>query len=278
MKCVQDNVSGWCVYHKGKGVLLTPAPRCLPEGWEPGIPKKTGGLGYSGDIGAGVGGSLSSARRAAILGALTGPEVAGVQAQITAGAQNAPGGATYGRIAAAVYAGDPEKYTPPQLGFGGPGAIVRPVAPTAIARFAGGKLGGGVGPSVREGCACKPRPCDAVDPVSSWCIYYVNGGVLLTTSLRCLPGGGALPNWLRTTWRNIVTLFTVPGAAIPAGFPAPTLKGLDAIAAQITAAEGPVVCVPDEIISRDTSPFGSGWFRVKRGGVEMMVPNPKTCP
>ena len=106
--------------------------------------------------------------------------------------------------------------------FETPSPFGAPLAPGALARRYGGQPGAPVGPSVAEACRCTPRKFDARDPLSGWGIYYVNGGVLLTPTEKCIGGSGGPLSFWRQTWRNVLAL--LPPALAPAAPPPPKVE------------------------------------------------------
>lgn len=234
-------------------------------------------LGFQGDIAAGNDGSFRGARSAAGLFAASGVEVAKATAAL--GELRDSGAITsgYWKAASSAVERDPERYIPVIA----PGVrrelLGQPIAPRAVARVHELAAGQDVGPSVAESCACTPRPFDAQDPVSGWGIYYVNGGVLLTPTLKCIGGGGGVPSWLRQTWRNVLTLFGAAPQNQPEPLPVPSFEPIRT-RGEDAPAPPPEPCVPDTIIGRDEGMFASGWWIVERNGQRILVANPKTCP
>lgn len=273
-------MTGWFGYKCGKGVLLVPTPRCLPPGSKCGGSANTAATGFAGDIGADSKGSIVSARRAGALSAMS-SEAAAEAVGIIAGLKD-EGKITAAYAAAATNAAlrKPELVTARTVTGESRTQFGASLAPKALAGDLTPFKGLAVGADPRKSCACEPTPCHRVDPITSWCLYFVNGGVLMTTHLRCGMGSGSPPGWATSTFRNTLRLFKSPPTA--GGMPEtpPALKGLEALAARIDSSFGAPAtpCTPDEILGRDLGAFGSGWWFVKRGGQKMMVPNPKTCP
>lgn len=271
-----DNVTGWVIYRCGKGVLLVPAPRCLSDGCSGSDGRGTRAVGFAGDLGAGLNGSFASARSAAGLRKMTGAEVGAAAALIGDLKDQGKIGAAYANAAENAIERRPEQYIP-IIAPGVTGDVLgQPIGQHALKDVYALATPQDVGPSVKEGCACTPREPDGVDPVSGWLIYRVSGGVLLTPTKKCIAGGGALPGWLATTWRNVLTLFgsapvaTVDTVQAPPEPAAITLSGAP-------APTEPEPCVPDVVVGRDEGMFASGWFFVIRNGVKILVANPKIC-
>jgi hypothetical protein len=272
----RDNVTGWFIYRCGKGVLLVPAPRCLSAGCSGSDGRGMRAVGFAGDLGAGLDGSFASARSAAGLRKMTGAEVGAAAALIGGLKDEGKIGADYANAAMNAIERRPEQYIP-VVAPGTTGDVLgQPIGQHALADVYALATPQAVGPSVREGCACTPREPDGQDPVSGWLIYRVAGGVLLTPTKKCIAGGGALPGWLTTTWRNVLTLF---GAAPLATTETATAPAPPAAAISLSGAPaGEPACVPDIVVGRDEGMFASGWWIVLREGQRILVANPRTCP
>lgn|GEM_PF-3232560 len=225
----RDGLSGWFVYFCTDGILLVPTPRCVGPECQGRRRATVPVLGFAGDLDTGNRGSFAAAGRLAGLSALSGVEVAQGLNQIEQAADRGEISDAYARAAMAAYRRDPGAYTPVEPGIGVIGGVERPIAPGAYGRLNYVGAGGPVGPDVREACACTPREFDAIDVISGWGIYYVEGGVWMTPSKKCVAGGGRPPSFWQQTWRNVLSLV---GAAPPApqpvrlpppGAPAPLL-------------------------------------------------------
>jgi hypothetical protein len=272
----RDNVTGWFIYRCGKGTLIVPAPRCLGPECSGAEGRGTRALGFAGDLGAGMNGSFRDARGAAGLRALTGTEIAAATAELGALKDSGAIGSDYWRAALSAVERRPERYLP----ILAPGVtrpiLGQPIGQKALANVYSLVPPSEVGPSVREGCACTPRPPDGRDPVSGWFIYRVNGGVLLTPTWKCIAGGGSVASWLSMTWRNTLALFGVAPATPP--LPVPELPPAPTTVGGMPEAPPPAPCEPDTIIGIDSGPFASGWYIVNRPGVgRLLVPNPNLC-
>lgn len=271
-------MTGWFIYRCGAGVLLVPAPRCVGPECKGSDGRGTRNLGFAGDIAAGNDGSFRGARSAQALFAASGVEVAQAGAQLGALRDAGEISTNYWKAASNALEKSPDRYIPTIA----PGVrrelLGQALAPWALAADSNLAARSDVGVDVADGCRCTPRPFDAVDPVSGWGIYYVNGGVLLTPTQKCIAGGGSIPGWLAMTWRNVLTLFgaapqntvqppppvLVQAAPLAPGEPAPPPQ--------------PAPCVPDIIVGRDEGMFASGWWIVLRDGQRILVANPATCP
>jgi hypothetical protein len=221
----QDPVTGWLIYFCTKGVLLAPTQQCVGPECQGQARRNPLSLGFAGDLAAGTDGSFAGARRATALRSLTGVEAAQGLNVIEQARRAGELSDEYARYAAGAYRREPERYTPLLPAFQGPGPFQNPVAAGAFGRL--NRVGGGlpVGPSVREGCACKPRKPDAIDPVSLWLIYYVPGGVLLTPTEKCIGYFGKPRGFWSQMWRGAVELVeavTARFAPSPVPTPAPT--------------------------------------------------------
>lgn len=242
-------------------------------------PRRTPTVGIGDAITANTDGTFAGARRALGLSSLTGTELAQARQPLDDLRRAGEISDSYYRQARAAFERDPDALVRPIA----PGVLRpllgQPIASRALKDRALGVIPQPIGPSVREGCACTPRPFDAQDPVSGWGIYYVNGGVLLTPTLKCIAGGGAKPGLLATIWRNTVALFKTPTATTPEPIPKPLPPiGQPQLEAPAPPAP-PAPCVPDEIVGIDSGMFASGWYIVNRPGVgRLLVPNPHTCP
>lgn len=272
----RDNVTGWFIYRCGKGVLLVPAPRCLSAGCTGSDGRGMRAVGFAGDLGAGLGSSFASARSAPGLRKMTGAEVGAAAALIGDLKDSGQIGADYANAAMNAIERRPESYIPIVApGVTGP-VLGQPIGQKALADVYALATPKPVGPSVREGCACTPREPDGQDPVSGWLIYRVAGGVLLTPTKKCIAGGGALPGWLATTWRNVLSLFgSAPVATVETAAPLPPIP-VGGGGGGAPPPEAP--CVPDVVVGRDEGMFASGWWIVIRDGQRILVANPRTCP
>lgn len=275
----RDNLTGWFVYKCGKGILLVPAPRCMPSDCHSPGPRRTRDLGIGDQVAAGEDGTMVGARRAMGLTSLTGTEIATALAPLDDLRQSGAISDSYYRRARAAIESDADAFFKPYA----PGVLQpvlgRPVASGALRDLALGVLPTPIGPSVREGCACTPRDFDAVDPVSGWGIYYVPGGVLLTPTKKCIAGGGRPLGFIEQTWRNIVALFKTPPTIAPEA--APLLPPITPSPGAPTPPPPPPTtpCEPDNVVGRDDGMFGTGWWIVKGPpGRTGLVPNPRTCP
>ena len=241
-------------------------------------PRRTRTTGIGDAITANTDGTFAGARRALGLSSLTGTEMAVARQPLDNLRNQGLISDSYYRRARAQFERDPDALVHPYA----PGVLSpllgQPLAPSALRDFALGVVPQPIGPSLREGCACTPREFDARDPVSGWGIYYVNGGVLLTPSLKCIGGGGRPPGFLATIWRNTVALFKTPTNIAPA--PPPPLPAIDYTPGAPPPPPPPPTepCVPDIIVGRDEGMFASGWWIVLRNGQRILVANPKTCP
>lgn len=206
----KDNVTGWFIYFCKGGVFLTPGLACVSNECAGGRRPGAGSLGYAGDLDAGNQGSFFTARRAAGLRELTGVEVAQGLALVEDLREEGEITDAYARYASAVYRADPQKYTPLQPGFQGPGPFERPIAPGAYGRLMPGGEGKPVGPRVSEACRCTPRPPDFKDPISGWLGYYIPTGVYLTLSPVCMPGYQRGARWKGGIWKSILGVAEPP--------------------------------------------------------------------
>lgn len=209
------------MYNCPGGVLLTAAPRCVGPECRGGPPGGGPTIGYAGDLDAGSRGAFIQAGRLIGLRAIDGVEVQkGLSAIDDLRREGAIDG-YYASAAKRAYLERIEELPERAAPFAEVSAFGEPLAPGALSRRFKGMTGAAVGPSIREGCACTPREPDAQDPVSGWLIYYVEGGVLLTPTKKCVGGGGRRQSFWRNVWRNV--LGQAPDAIAPAPPPsAPT--------------------------------------------------------
>lgn len=191
-----------------------PSPRCVGPECRGAGRAGTALLGIRGDLDAGSRGSFTQAGRLIGVTGFDGVELGKGLAAIDELAQN--------REIDRFYAGAAKKAFLMQIGeegeraapFEEPSAIGRLLAPGALRRQFRGKTGEDVGPSVREGCGCKPREPDARDPMSGWFIYYVSGGVLLTPTKKCIGGGGRPPSWWERPFRFVSEFLKPPAPPV----------------------------------------------------------------
>jgi hypothetical protein len=216
-------VTGWFIYHCAGGVLLKPAPACVPPECRGGGASGTKLLGYGGDLDAGSRGSFTQAGRLIGITAMDGVEISkGLAAIDQLRADNQID---------AYYAGAAKRAYLEQIGeegeraapFEEPSPFGRLLAPSALGRRFKGATGQDVGKNVSEACRCTPRKPDARDPVSGWLIYYVGSGVLLTPTPKCIGGGGRPMGFWAKTWENTLSLVR-PSPPVPPQ-PAPYVPG-----------------------------------------------------
>lgn len=241
----KDLVTGWLIYFCAKGVFLVPGIACVGPECQGGRRGTGAGIGYKGDLDAGNQGSFFTARRAAGLRELTGVEVGLGLATIEELRRDGELTDDYARYASAVYRADPQKYTPLQLGFQGPGLFERPIAPGAFGRLMPGRQGQPVGPHVTEACRCTPRPPDFKDPISGWLGYYIPTGVYLTLSPVCMPGYQRGKRWQGGIWKQILGVEEPPlpdPAPLPPGVILPPLPSPTAEPGKVPVAPGVRCC------------------------------------
>jgi len=187
-------------------VLLVPTERCVGPECKGASAGGTRTLGYGGDLDAGSRGAFFQAGRLIGTTALDGVEIAKGMAAIEGLRESGAIDSYYSGAAKRAYLeriGDAGERAAP---FEEPSPFGVPLAPSALSKRFAGISGPDVGPSVREGCACKEREPDARDPLSGWLIYYVPGGILLTPTKKCIAGGGKAPSFWGQTWRNVLSL------------------------------------------------------------------------
>jgi len=178
-------------------------------------------LGYQGELDAGSRGSFTQAGRTLGITALDGVEIQKGLAAIDELRANNEIDGYYAAAAKRAYLqqiGEEDERASP---FEEPSPFGRLLAPGALKRRFADRTGADVGPTVEEGCGCTPRAPDAIDPVSGWLIYYVNGGVLLTPSYKCIGGGGRPAGFWEATWKNVQRMVGVDEPAPPRPKPVP---------------------------------------------------------
>lgn len=195
--------------------MLTAGPVCIGPECRGGAPGELRGVGYAGDLDAGSRGAFFQAGRLAGVTAFDGVEVSKGLAAID---QLRAEGTIDGYYAAAAKRAYDETL---RAGYERAAPFTEPspfgmvLAPGAMKQRFRDVRGEEVGPSVREACACTEREPDAIDPVSGWLIYYVENGVLLTPTKKCVAGGGKPFRFLSQTWRNVLALMPSTPVAPP---------------------------------------------------------------
>lgn len=211
----QDGITGWFMYNCGGGVLLVPSPRCVGPECRGGPKDGTPVLGYTGELDAGSRGSFIQANRLIGTTAFDGVEIQRGLAAIDELRDLGSIDAYYAGAAKRAYLqrlGEEGERAAP---FEEPTPAGRILAPSALGKRYKGIVGQDVGKSVEGACRCTPREPDAIDPVSGWLIYYVSGGVLLTTSKKCMAGDGRAPGFWANLWKQTLALAR-PAPPVPA--------------------------------------------------------------
>lgn len=210
----RDNVTGWFIYHCGGGVLLKPAPSCVPPECRGAGPTGTRSIGYAGDLDAGSRGSFTQAGRLIGITAMDGVEISKGLAQIDQLRDANQIDAYYAGAAKRAYLEQIGEEGERPAPFEEPSPFGRVLAPGALGKRYRGITGEDVGKTVSEACRCTPRPFDARDPVSGWGIYYIGTGVLLTPTPKCVGGGGKPRGFWARTWDNTLALVK-PAPPVP---------------------------------------------------------------
>jgi len=210
----RDGITGWALYYCPTGVLMCPNGCCAPPECRGGKPGKTPVLGFTGDIGAGTGGSFLGGARSLGVTAMDGVEIAQGLAQIQglqdsnqidryyAGAMRNAYLEKLGEEPARL---EPFKTPSPITDFG-------VLAPSALGRAFRGKRGPEVGGSVDEACRCTPREPDA--RAYGWLVYYVPGGILITPTKKCIGYFGRPVSFWGKMWHTVLRTVQPP-APVP---------------------------------------------------------------